>query len=77
MPNYQLNEVGTLPALFKVALKNREKSQKINEMVDRLANDAMDDIGTIPNNPRKVVKEDIVKIYKKVLPLRGKSEVLQ
>ncbi|WP_144529828.1 iron-containing alcohol dehydrogenase family protein [Peribacillus simplex] len=39
------------------------------EMVNRLAHDAMDDKGTIPNNPRKVIKEDIVQIYNKVLPL--------
>lgn len=40
-----------------------------DEMIERLANDAMDDVGTIPNNPRKVHKEDVLKIYKKVLPL--------
>lgn len=40
------------------------------EMVDRLANDAMDDKGTIPNNPRKVFKEDVVQIYHQVLPMQ-------
>ncbi len=39
------------------------------EMIHQLAEDAMDDIGTIPNNPRKVKKEDVIQIYKKVLPL--------
>lgn len=39
-----------------------------DEVIDRLANDAMDDKGTIPANPRKVYKEDVVKIYTKVLP---------
>ncbi|MCH6267531.1 iron-containing alcohol dehydrogenase family protein [Neobacillus citreus] len=43
--------------------------QFTEDMVDRLANDAMDDKGTIPNNPRKAEKEDIIKIYKRVLPL--------
>lgn len=38
-----------------------------DEIIDRLADDAMDDKGTIPNNPRKVYKEDVVKIYNKVL----------
>lgn len=38
------------------------------EVIDRLANDAMDDKGTIPANPRKVYKEDVVKIYNRVLP---------
>ncbi|SIS01565.1 1,3-propanediol dehydrogenase/alcohol dehydrogenase [Peribacillus simplex] len=39
-----------------------------DDVIDRLANDAMDDKGTIPTNPRKVYKEDVVKIYSKVLP---------
>lgn len=39
------------------------------EMVDRLAHDAMEDKGTIPNNPRKVFKEDVIQIFNKVLPL--------
>ncbi len=39
------------------------------EMVHRLAHDAMEDKGTIPNNPRKVYKEDVIEIYNKVLPL--------
>lgn len=43
--------------------------QFTKDMVDRLAHDAMDDKGTIPNNPRKVVKEDVIQIYNKVLPL--------
>ena len=43
-------------------------------MVDRLAHDAMDDKGTIPNNPRKVYKEDVIKIYNKVLPLHQEGE---
>lgn len=38
------------------------------EMIDRLAHDAMDDKGTIPNNPRKVVIEDVINIYNQVLP---------
>ncbi|KAF0819587.1 alcohol dehydrogenase, iron-containing [Bacillus sp. ZZV12-4809] len=40
-----------------------------DEMVDRLTKDAMNDLGTIPNNPRKADKEDIRQIYKKVLPM--------
>lgn len=44
------------------------------EMVDRLAHDAMEDKGTIPNNPRKVYKEDVIKIYHKVLPLHQEGE---
>ncbi|MEW9673565.1 iron-containing alcohol dehydrogenase family protein [Ammoniphilus sp. 3BR4] len=36
-----------------------------DEAIDRLANDAMAD-GTIPANPRKVYKEDVVKIYNRV-----------
>jgi alcohol dehydrogenase class IV len=47
------------------------------EMVDRLAHDAMDDKGTIPNNPRKVVKEDVIKIYNKVLPLDQEGESVE
>lgn len=43
--------------------------QFTKEMADRLANDAMEDKGTIPNNPRKVFKEDVLKIYQQVLPL--------
>lgn len=39
------------------------------EMVDRLAHDAMEDKGTVPNNPRKVFKEDVIQIFHKVLPL--------
>jgi alcohol dehydrogenase class IV len=38
-----------------------------DEVIDRLADDAMDDRGTIPNNPRKVYKEDVIKIYNQVL----------
>ncbi|WP_186446669.1 iron-containing alcohol dehydrogenase family protein [Neobacillus bataviensis] len=38
-----------------------------DKVIDRLANDAMAD-GTIPSNPRKVYKEDVVKIYNQVLP---------
>ena len=44
------------------------------EMVDRLAHDAMEDKGTIPNNPRKVFKEDVIQIYNKVLPLYQEGE---
>ncbi|MDR7076576.1 alcohol dehydrogenase [Neobacillus niacini] len=44
------------------------------EMVDRLAHDAMDDKGTIPNNPRKVVREDVIKIYNQVLPFYQEGE---
>lgn len=44
------------------------------EMVNRLAQDAMDDRGTIPNNPRKVVREDVIKIYNQVLPFYQKGE---
>lgn len=43
--------------------------QFTEEMVERLAHDAMEDKGTIPNNPRKVYKEDVVQIYKKALPI--------
>lgn len=43
------------------------------EMVERLAHDAMEDKGTIPNNPRKVYKEDVMKIYQEVLPLYQKE----
>jgi len=39
-----------------------------DEIIDRLADDAMDDKGTIPVNPRKVYKEDVLKIYNQVLP---------
>lgn len=39
-----------------------------DEVIDRLASDAMDDKGTIPANPRKVYKEDVVEIYNQVLP---------
>ncbi|MCZ0874423.1 iron-containing alcohol dehydrogenase family protein [Peribacillus sp. AS_2] len=38
-----------------------------DEIIDRLADGAMDD-GTIPSNPRKVYKEDVIKIYDQVLP---------
>jgi len=38
-----------------------------DEMINQLAEDALNDVGTIPNNPRKVEKQDIVQIYKKVL----------
>jgi alcohol dehydrogenase class IV len=44
------------------------------EMVDRLAHDAMDDKGTIPNNPRKVVREDVINIYNQVLPFDQEGE---
>jgi len=40
-----------------------------DEMIDELATDAMNDLATILNNPRKVYKEDVVEIYHKVLPL--------
>ncbi|MGG3449127.1 iron-containing alcohol dehydrogenase family protein [Domibacillus aminovorans] len=43
------------------------------DVIDRLANDAMDDKGTIPVNPRKVYKEDVVNIYKRVLPMTKKE----
>ena len=46
------------------------------EMVERLSNDAMDDVGTIPNNPRKAFKEDIRKIYSKALPFNKVKEML-
>lgn len=39
-----------------------------DEVIQRLSNDAMDDVGTIPVNPRKVYREDVVKIYQKLLP---------
>lgn len=42
------------------------------EMIERLSNDAMDDVGTIHFNPRKAIKEDVIKIYEKVLPLNKK-----
>jgi alcohol dehydrogenase class IV len=38
-----------------------------DEIIDRLADDAMDD-GTIPFNPRKIYKEDVIKVYNQVLP---------
>jgi alcohol dehydrogenase class IV len=43
--------------------------QFTKEMIDRLAHDAIEDRGTIPNNPRKVFKEDVVAIFSEVLPL--------
>lgn len=43
------------------------------DVIDRLANDAMDDKGTIPVNPRKVYKEDVINIYKRVLPMTKKE----
>ena len=46
------------------------------EKIDRLSDDAMDDVGTIPNNPRKAFKEDIIKIYEKALPLHKEKEIL-
>lgn len=46
------------------------------EMVERLATDAMDDVGTVPNNPRKAYKEDIIRIYNNALPLHQKEESL-
>ena len=44
------------------------------EMIERLAHDAMEDKGTIPNNPRKVFKEDVIQIFDKVLPLYQEGE---
>lgn len=38
------------------------------EVIERLSHDAMNDRGTVLTNPRKVFKEDIEKIYRKVLP---------
>jgi alcohol dehydrogenase class IV len=37
------------------------------EAIDQLAEDAMNDHGTVHFNPRKAYKEDIINIYKKVL----------
>lgn len=37
------------------------------ENIQQLANDAMDDKGTIPANSRKVYRDDVVKIYQTVL----------
>lgn len=48
-----------------------------DEMVDRLSKDAMNDLGTIPNNPRKAEEEDIRQIYKKVLPMALKKTELE
>jgi alcohol dehydrogenase class IV len=39
-----------------------------DEVISGLADDALDDRGTLPNNPRKPTKEDIVNLYKKVFP---------
>ncbi|MFJ8063218.1 hypothetical protein ACIQYS_01105 [Psychrobacillus sp. NPDC096426] len=39
-----------------------------DEVIDRLANDAMDEQRMISANPRKVYKEDVIKIYNEVLP---------
>ncbi|MFS0574597.1 iron-containing alcohol dehydrogenase family protein [Sporosarcina sp. 179-K 3D1 HS] len=39
-----------------------------DEMIERLANDAVKDLRIIPYNARKVRKEDVVALYKKVLP---------
>lgn len=39
------------------------------DMVDRLSNDAMNDISTVTNNLREVNKNDVVQIYKNVLPM--------
>lgn len=47
------------------------------EMVERLAHDAMEDKGTIPNNPRKAFKEDVSEIYNKVLPFYQKGESVE
>ena len=46
-------------------------------IIDRLSDDAMDDVGTIPNNPRKAFKEDIIEIYEKALPLHKEKEILE
>lgn len=45
------------------------------EMMDQLIEDAMNDFITIPKNPRKVFREDVEKIYKKVLPSRVRDSV--
>ena len=46
-----------------------------DEMVEMLAEDAMNDVGTIPNNPRKVIKEDAIKIYKSITACKTKEGV--
>ncbi len=43
--------------------------------IEQLAEDAMNDHGTVHNNPRRAVKDDIVQIYKKVLPVRKDAKV--
>ncbi|MDQ0271861.1 iron-containing alcohol dehydrogenase family protein [Cytobacillus purgationiresistens] len=45
------------------------------EQIEQLAEDAMNDHGTVHNNPKKAVKEDIVKIYQKVLPAMKTAKV--
>ena len=36
-------------------------------MIEKLALDALDNIGTLPHNPRKATKDDIIQIYSQVL----------
>ncbi len=38
-----------------------------NDMIEKLALDALDNIGTLPHNPRKATKDDIIQIYSQVL----------
>jgi len=37
------------------------------EMIEQLAEDAMNDVGTFPFNPREATKEDVISIYNQVL----------
>jgi len=40
-----------------------------DDMIDRMAEDAMSDVAPTLANPRKVYKEDVIKIYKLALPM--------
>jgi alcohol dehydrogenase class IV len=46
-----------------------------DKMIDRLADDAMDDRGTLPNNPCRPIKEDLVELYHRVLPQYQREKV--
>ena len=70
--NYAANHLENLVHEFNQELSIPSNFKYLNiditeEMIDRLALDALDDIGTLPFNPRKATKEDIIQIYRKVL----------
>lgn len=68
---HQFNEALDIPKDFSyLGIKFTEES------IERLSNDALDDVGTVPNNPRKAYKEDIINIYEKALPLYKEKESL-